>query len=89
MISEEKMTHVIHLMLDGVEKAGLVTFPKKEEAIREAKKACFLYLSHTNDVAELARKRIMTQKNPPPEFSPQWDTLYRKYFEEEMRKKGG
>ena len=89
MISDEKMNHILHLMLDGVEKAKLATFPDKEMAIREARKTAFAHLQSMNSVAEAARQRILSQKNPPPEFSPQWDTLYRKYFEEEMKKKGG
>lgn len=89
MISEDKMMHVLHLMLDGLEKRGLVTFSDKDTAVREGKKVCFQFLSSMNAVAEIARKRIMTQKNPPPEYSSQWDTLYRKYYEEEMKKRGG
>lgn len=89
MLTEEKMSHVLHLMLDGIEKAGLATFTDKERAIREARKASYQYISQVNAVAEVARNRILAMKNPPPEFSSQWDVLYRKYYEEEMRKKGG
>ena len=89
MISEEKMSHIIHLMLDGIEKAGMATFSNKDEAIRETRKVCNQYISGINSVGELARKRLLSLKNPPLEFSQQWDVLYHKYFEEEMRKRGG
>ena len=89
MISEEKAIHILHLMLDGIEKEGLVTFPRKEEAVREARTVTLQFISHINSAGESARKRIKSQKNPPPEFSPQWDNLYRKYYEEELRKMGG
>ena len=89
MLSEEKMSHILHLMLDGVEKAKLATFPDKERAIREARKASFQYISQVNAVAEIARQRVLAMKNPPPEFSSQFDVLYRKFYEEEMKKKGG
>jgi uncharacterized protein len=88
MISEEKMVHVLNLMLGGLEKADFVSYPNKGEAIREAKKAVFSFVSQLNSIAELAHKRIVSQKNPPPEYSTQYDTLYRKYYEEELRKKG-
>ena len=89
MISDEKMIHIVHLMLEGTEKAKLVTYPKgRDEAIREAKKVCLLFLGHMNAVADLARQRISTQKNPPMEGSSQWETLYQKYYEEELRKRG-
>ncbi len=89
MISEEKMRHVLHLMLDGIEKAGLVTYPNKDEAMRESRKMCFQYISQMNQVAEAALHRITSQKNPPPEYSPQFEVLYQKYYEEELKKRGG
>ena len=89
MISEEKMVHILRLMLDGLEKRGLVTYPDKELSFREARKVCFQYVSAMNGVAEAARQRILKQKNPPPEFSSQWETLYNKYYEEEAKKVGG
>lgn len=89
MISEEKMIHIVHLLLDGIEKAGLATFPDKPMAMREAKRAALTYQASMEACAEIARKRISSQKNPPPENSRQWDTLYAKYYEEEVQKKGG
>jgi len=89
MISDEKVIHILHLVLDGLEKDGLVKFSSKEEAIHEAKTVTLKYITNINSAGDAARKRITSQKNPPPEFSPQWDTLYRKYYEEELRKRGG
>ncbi|NDD04547.1 MAG: DUF507 domain-containing protein, partial [Proteobacteria bacterium] len=34
MISEEKMIHIVHLMLDGIWKQDLVDYPNEEEALR-------------------------------------------------------
>jgi hypothetical protein len=89
VISDEKMSHVIHLMLDGLEKAGLARFPKKDEALREAKKVGNRYLVHLGEAEEAARKRISSMKNAPPEFSPQYQNLYQKFHEEELKKRGG
>lgn len=89
MISEEKMVHVMHLMIDGLEKQGLVAYPNKDTAVREAKKVCFKIVGQMANVGDVARQRISSQKNPPPENSAQWETLYRKYYEEEARKIGG
>ena len=89
MISDEKMTHIVHLMLNEIWKADLVDFPDEETARREAKRVCIQFLSHMNSVADTARKRILSQKNPPVENSSQWETLYHKYYEEEWHRKGG
>jgi len=89
MITEEKMGHIVHLMIQGIKKAGLVDYPQEEVAIREAKKICNLYIVAMNQAVEVARARISSQKNPPLEGSPQWETLYSKYLEEEVQKREG
>lgn len=89
MLSDEKISHVVHLMLDGIEKAGMVSYSAKDEAIREARKAFNQFITQLSGAAEAARQRIQSQKNAPPEHSRQWETLYQKYYEEELRKRGG
>lgn len=89
MISEEKLGHIVHLILDGVERAGHASFTDKGAALREAKKVGNGFLKQYEAATESARRRISSQKSPPPEFSIEWDTLYQKYLEEEFRKLGG
>lgn len=88
MISEEKMIHIVHLMIDGIYHDDLVDYSDEDEALKEAKKVCLHWLSAANSTTEIARKRISTQKNAPMESTPQWDILFNKYLEEEMKKKG-
>ncbi len=89
MISEEKMVHIVHLMLDGIYHADLVDYPDEDLAMREAKRVCLQHINQVNQVGDAARKRILSQRNPPLENSRQWDVLYQKYFEEESKKHGG
>jgi len=89
VISEEKMTHIVHLILDGLHTQGLVDFSPKEEALREAKRVCLGYIQQVNAASDIVRQKISSLKNPPREGTPQWDTLYQKYLEEEIQKKGG
>lgn len=89
MISEEKMIHIVHLILDGIWKQDMVDYTDEEEALREAKKICLGYIQQVNAVSDEARKKILSMKNPPREGTPQWDNLYQKYLEEAVQKKGG
>jgi len=89
MVSEEKMIHMVHLIIDGLYKDDMVDYPDDDAAMREAKKAALLYLTQWNAVEEAARQRIRTQKNAPMENSPQWENLYAKYCDEELKKRGG
>jgi len=58
MLSEEKMTHIVHLMLDGIWKQDLVDYPNEEEALREAKKVCLGYIQQINALGDNVRKKI-------------------------------
>lgn len=89
MINEEKMTHILNLMVEALAKQGYVEFPDRGRALLEGKKICLLFVKDLQSVGDTALKKVRSQKNAPPEGSPQWETLYNKYFEEEMRKKGG
>ncbi len=89
MISEEKMIHIVHLLIDGLDKVDYVRFTDKTAAMREAKRTALGYQKSMEHCADVARARILSQKNHPQENSRQWDTLYEKYYEEELAKKGG
>jgi hypothetical protein len=76
-------------MIDGIWKLDMVDYSDEDEALREAKRVCVQYIKLLDTASEAARKRIRTQKNPPPENSPQWEILFQKYLDEEANKKGG
>ncbi len=88
MISEEKMIHIVHLMIDGIYHDDLVDYSNEDEALKEAKKVCVQWVAGITAVTDIVKKRISSQKNAPMESSPQWDILFNKYTEEEMKKKG-
>ncbi len=89
MISEEKLTHILHLMIQGLKTSGYAEFPNEETAIREGRLVCNKFITQLNQVAENVRKRILSMKSAPQEHTTQWDNLYQKYYEEEMAKLGG
>ncbi len=89
MISEEKLTHICHLMIDGIYQLDWVDYPDDDAALKETKRICLGWLSHMNEAEGAARKRIKSQKSPPLEGSPGWENLYSKYLEEELNKRGG
>ncbi len=39
-----------------------------------------------DELEETIRLKIASQKREIPEGSPEWDLLFRKYYEEEMKK---
>ncbi len=86
-ISEERVTHISHLVSEGIWKDDLVDFTSDERALKEIKKVIMDYLLVEDKADEAARMKITSLSKNVPEGSPEWDTLYRKYFEEELTKK--
>jgi hypothetical protein len=41
---------------------------------------------HQEELEETIRKRILTQKRDIPEGSAEYEVLFRKYYEDEMKK---
>ncbi len=86
-LSEERISHLAHLVWDALYDEDLVDYPNDEEALKTIKKAMIDYLKTDDQIDDLARQKILSQKRGIQEGSREWDILYRKYYEEEANKK--
>jgi uncharacterized protein len=87
LLSEDRQTHIAHVIIDGIWKDDLVEYVDEDEAIREAKRVVIEYVKHETSMDESVRQRIASQKKLIPEGSREWDILYKKYYEEESSKR--
>lgn len=86
-LSEDRISHLAHLITDGIWKDDLVDFTNDEKALLETKKAMTDLLRVEDDADSAARDKIRSLSREIPEGSREWDILYKKYFEEEIAKK--
>jgi uncharacterized protein len=86
IFSEERISHIAHLVTDCIWNDDLVDYKDEDKVVREARKALFEYFSKDEKVDNLVRQRIMSQKKIILEGSREWEVLYAKYYEEEMKK---
>lgn len=86
LFSEERIYHIAHLLTDRIWKDELVDYKDDDKAVREARKVLIDYFSKDERVSEVARNRIASLKRGVYEGSREWDILYKKYYEEEMKK---
>lgn len=84
-LSEQRISHLSHLILDGLWKEDLVDFRDEAEALRTAKEALIGLLSVDDQVDTLVRNKLAGQKKIVG--SREWQILYDKYFREEMEKR--
>ena len=86
-LSEERISHLAHLVWDALYDEDLVDYPNDEDALKTIKRAMIDYLKTDDQIDDLARQKIQSQKRGIQEGSREWDILYRKYYEEEANKK--
>ena len=85
-LSESRISHLAHLVLDGLKKGQWAEFSNEGQALLETKKALQDFFHSEDQIDGLVRHKIQSLSRPVPVGSREWDILYRKYFEEESRK---
>ena len=85
-LSESRISHLAHLVIDGLWKNDLADFPNEGRALAEAKRMLHDFFQQEDQVDDRVRRKIESLSRFVPLGSREWDVLYRKYFEEEMRK---
>ena len=89
MLSDDKISHLSHVLLSGLVKGGLVTPLQEEGTIRrEIKRTIVAELKIGEDIDQMVRKKLQSYSRKLIEGSPEWDVLYKKFFREEEIKKG-
>jgi hypothetical protein len=89
MLSEEKITHLTHVLLKGLIDRNLVEVNDEEGTIRrEIKRIIANELKIGTDIDEAVRKKLQSFSRKLVEGSPEWEVLYKKFFREEEIKRG-
>ena len=85
-LSESRISHLAHLIMNGVRQAKLAEFPNEGRALAETKQVLHEFFQREDQIDDIVRKKIASLSRPVPPGSREWDILYRKYFEEEARR---
>jgi hypothetical protein len=87
-LSEARTLYLARESLAKLRDEGLAEIPNFSLALRHAREIIDGW-SEQGDAADLAaRRKIESIKRNIVEGSPEWNILYRRYREEELRKKG-
>lgn len=88
-LSREKMVRLSHLAVDVLAGYDEVEFIEDRNTVRLEIVRIFQDLLKQEEQMEAAAKqKILSQKRPIPEGSVEWETLYRKYYDDELRRLG-
>ena len=88
-LSREKIVKLSHVAVEAVASFDEVEFVEDRNTIRlEIVKIITDVLKQEEQIDSAARLKISSQKKDIPEGSIEWDTLYRKYYSDEMARYG-
>ena len=89
MLTEDKISHLSHVLLKGLLKKDLIEAIEDEGKIRaEIKRTIIADLKIGEVIDSVVRKKLLSFSKKIAEGSPEWDVLYKKYFREEEIKRG-
>jgi hypothetical protein len=88
ILSEGRQTHFAHVIIDGLYDDDLVDYSDDDAAMRAAKRAIQNFLKEEDNIDTMIRQKVMSLKKTVIEGSTEWDTMYSKYYEEELKKRG-
>lgn len=89
MLSDDKITHMTHVVLKGLMDKGLITLKEDDGLLRrEIKRTIINELKIGEDIDEAVRRKLQSFSKKLVDGSPEWEVLYRKFYEEEEVKRG-
>ena len=83
-LSREKVVHLSHRLIQDLVETETVGFVEDRNTIRLE----IVRILQEEQIEQAARLKIESQKRTIPEGSTEWETLYRKYYADELRKLG-
>ena len=88
-ISRDKLNKLAHTVADTLAEIPECDFLEDRNTIRqEARKALEKLLLEETKIDAAARQKISSQRKIILEGSQEWDILYRKYYNDEVKKLG-
>ena len=88
-ISRDKLNKIAHTVADTLAEIDEVEFQEDRNTVRQrARDAMEKVLMDETKLDAGARLKIASQRKIIPEGSQDWDILYRKYYNDEVKKLG-
>lgn len=87
IISAERLISLAHQVTDGVWQDDIADYKDEDQALKITKKAIQDFINEELEIDKKAREKVTSLKRGVVEGSPEWDIMYKKYYEEERGKR--
>ncbi len=88
MISENRASHLAHIIREALKKKDLVTNADELQLLKQVKIGMNKFIKIHDQVDSLARAQLTNQKQNIDEGSMEWEVLYGRFYEQELKRKG-
>jgi len=89
MLSEDKISHLSHIVLKGLRDKKLIEMIEDETKVRrEIKRTIASEMKIGEEIDSVIRKKLQSFSRKIVEGSPEWEILYKKFFKEEEVRRG-
>ena len=86
ILSDDRVYYLTNLILSVLKEKGVVLLKDDASLKKEIRLKFFDYLKKEDLVDDKVRKKITSLSRGVHEGSREWEVLYRKYYEEELKK---
>jgi len=87
-LSEEKQMHLAHVIVGSVKSISQAKLVGDQaQVLREVKRVIAEHMRAEAELDQHVRRRLASYSRHIPEGSSEWDVLYHKTYEEELRKR--
>ena len=89
MLSDEKITHMSHVLLRELKARNLITVNEEEGKVRrQIRRSIIEELKLGEEIDEAVRRKLNSYSKKLVEGSPEWEVLYKKFYKEEEKRRG-
>lgn len=88
-LSEDKISHIAHLIVNGLkDDSQIKLLVQPHHILKEVKRFLVSELKIDDEVGVEVRRRLANYTRKIVEGSSEWEVLYRKAFEEVLKRRG-
>ncbi len=90
IVSDERQSYLARLIIDELWGDELIDFDEEQEdhVIRQTRLIVGQWVQEQGDIDQNIREKITSMKRDVHEGTGEWSILYKKYFQEEMSRRG-
>jgi len=86
-ISEDRISHIAHKVIDKLWRSDLVDFPDEPRALQRVKASIADFFTASEEIDQAVRRKLASYSQAKVPGSRDWEILYRKFYEEEAAKR--